>query len=1108
MQQSNYRLLIEKIDAFIRRYYLNKLLRGLIIWAAVLFSGYFIAALSEYFGHFNSVTRTVIFYFFILINVLIVVALVMPPLLLWQKLGRTIGHEQAAEIIGRHFAEIKDKLLNTLQLNTLAGHDEHHKHLIEASINQKIDTLRPVRFPSAVNLRANRKYLKWVFIPVSIVVIVAIAAPTILSESTKRLVKHDQYFAPPLPFNFNIENKSLAVTQGNDLDLNVRLTGNEFPSDIYIESDGHVFKTEKISISRFKYHFSNLQQTTSFKLSGGGYTSLKYNIRVTARPSLLRLDAHLAYPAYLHKKNETLANAGELTVPAGTTVSWRIVTQNADAVLFTLNNEQKKLITSDKGTFIYSARMLKPSAYVIAPINGSAISDSSAYHINIIADEAPAIAVEEKQDSVSIKSLYFTGKIQDDHGFSSLKFHYKVQTQDGRQSSFSQLVKADLSGTSSSFFYYWNIAAIKAAPGDRVSYFFEVTDNDGVSGPKATRTPERELSIPSEKQLAAQLNAGSQQVKQKMASAAKMASQIERESQRLNQILLNKRDLTFDEKKQVQDLMDKKKELDALVKEAQAENKKNVYNRQQNQQQTEQVTKMQNELDKLMDNLLDEKTQQMLQRLQEMLQQEQKESTRRELTKMQSDNKSLKKELDRMLELYKKLEFEQRLNEQVSRLNELSQQQQKLAEQTADQKVESKTMQQKQEQLKKDFEGVKKSLDDLQKSTADDQQNKFDSPKADEQKIDQQMDDAGIQISKNNSKKASESQKQAAQSLEQLGRKLQKDNEEKEGEELNIDARQLRGLLKDLVNSSFAQEKLMQTFKSTNASNPDYVNLTQHQKNIKDNLKTTEDSLYALSKRVPQIQSTVNTEITSVNDRITKALEKLGDRRTPEAVSDQQYAMTAMNNLALMLDEVLDQLQNSMKNAKSGKGKSKQSMQQLSQMQQKLNNNMQQMREQMQWQALQGQGQNQAKGQHQSQSEQFARMAREQQAIRQALQQYNRDALKDGKGNPGDLDKIAKQMEQTETDLVNRRITDDAIKRQEQIKSRLLEAEKAEQEREQDKQRLSKAGKNIPPGYIKALQQYEEKRTKQTELIRSVSPELNFYYKQKAKKYFEQINGK
>jgi hypothetical protein len=141
-------------------------------------------------------------------------------------------------------------------------------------------------------------------------------------------------------------------------------------------------------------------------------------------------------------------------------------------------------------------------------------------------------------------------------------------------------------------------------------------------------------------------------------------------------------------------------------------------------------------------------------------------------------------------------------------------------------------------------------------------------------------------------------------------------------------------------------------------------------------------------------------------------------------------------------------------------------------------------------------------------SEQLAKMARQQQMIRQALEQINRDENKDGKGGLGNLDKISKEMEQTEHDLVNRKITDEALKRQQQIQSRLLEAEKAEQEREQDQQRESHTGKDIPPGYIKELQGYQQQRNKQTEQIKTVSPALNLYYKQKIKSYFDQLNAK
>ena len=196
----NYELLIGKINTFIRKYYFNNLLRGLIFLGAGLFSAYIVITVSEYFWHFNTVFRTFLFYFFILLNLGLIAWLIIPSLLAWLRLGKTITHDQAAEIIGKHFYDVKDKLLNTLQLKKLTDTGAEHRELIEASINQKIETLKPVSFPSAINIKENTKYLKWVVFPAAVICIIALAAPSILTEGTKRLIRHNEYFALVWPF--------------------------------------------------------------------------------------------------------------------------------------------------------------------------------------------------------------------------------------------------------------------------------------------------------------------------------------------------------------------------------------------------------------------------------------------------------------------------------------------------------------------------------------------------------------------------------------------------------------------------------------------------------------------------------------------------------------------------------------------------------------------------------------------------------------------------------------------------------------------------------------------------------------------------------------------
>ncbi len=1206
----NYSVLIEKINTFIRKYYLNNLLRGLIFLGAGLFSAYVVITLSEYFGNFDSFFRGILFYGFIVLNLTLIAWLVVPPLMAYMKLGKTLSHDEAAEIIGKHFNDINDKLLNTLQLKKQSATDDRHRDLIEASIDQKIVNLKPVRFPSAINIKENNKYLKWVLTPVAVIIIIGLAAPSILTESTKKIIRHNEYFAPVAPFQFVLLNDNLSVVQGEDLKLDLKLTGNQLPADVYVETANNTFKLDKENVTRFHYQFSNLQQNTKFRLVGNGFTSQPYEIKVNLRPSLLHFDVELRYPAYLHKKNETLSNAGDLTIPAGTTVKWLFHTQNANSLGFSINDKSFRLNPTGTDLFEHTARVIGTSVYKINPQNAVVThTDSAAYRITTIADEPPAITVNEKPDSVSMQAFYFDGKIQDDHGFSALTFHYRVGEPGSKsEKDVVKSVKADLNQSLSDFFYFWNLKELGIKPGDRVTYFFEVADNDDVNGHKKARTAERTLNMPDENQLREELNAGTTGVKQKMQSAIKLAEQIERDSKKMDQMLLNKNSLSFDEKKQVEDLLNKRKELDDLVKQIQADNKKNLYNRQENEEQSKELLEKQKEIENLLNNVLDPKTKELLQKLQQLMQQGQKNNTREELSKMNTDNKSLKKELDRMLELYKKLEFDQKLNQNINQLKKLAEKQEKLSEeskqadqqqkpgdnkqddkqqgvenkafdkqqkaddkqgdkqqkagdkqddkqqkagdkkdgkqqdadnkqndkqqkagedkqgdkqpQSAEDKEKTERLEQQQKNLNKEFDQIKKDLKELDNP---DNKQDFKNPQQEENSIEQEMQESSKQLSKNNRQKASQSQKQASEQMKKLAQKMEQEQEENEQEQTEVDAKQLRELLKSLVNSSFSQEKTMESLRSINPSDPNYVSLAQTQKNIKDNLKTAEDSLFSLSKRIPQIQSTVNREITTINTQIDNALENLGERRTAEANRSQQYAMTAMNNLALMLSDALSQMQDKM-SEKSGKGKSSKpmSLSQLRKMQEKLSQNMQKAREQMQREGNQPgqqpgqkgqQGQGQQPGQQQGQgrgqmSEQLARMAREQQAIRQALQQLNNEQSKNGGAGIDGADKMSQQMEQIEKDIVNRKITDEAVARQKEIHIRLLEAEKAEQEREQDKKRESQAGKDLPPGYIKALQDYQQVKGKQTEQIKTVPPALNLYYKQKIKSYFDQLNAK
>jgi hypothetical protein len=320
------------------------------------------------------------------------------------------------------------------------------------------------------------------------------------------------------------------------------------------------------------------------------------------------------------------------------------------------------------------------------------------------------------------------------------------------------------------------------------------------------------------------------------------------------------------------------------------------------------------------------------------------------------------------------------------------------------------------------------------------------------------------------------------------------------------DIRTLREILENLVRASFEQEDLMQRFSNIKKNDPRYVKMGQEQKNLKNSLQIIEDSLFALSKRQTAIESFVNREINQINQNAENVLVFIHDRNIPKITSGQQYIMTSVNNLALLLSEALQQMQEQMAQSSSsksgascnnpkagGSGKKPSSAKTMRQMQEQLNKQMEEMKN-----SMQKGGKQQKAGQ--SMSEQFARMAAQQEAIRRMMQEYGEQIEQQGKGNT--IGEMMKQMEQTENELVNKIISPETLKRQQEILTRLLESEKAEQQRELDQKRESNEAKNDifsnPGKYF----EYNTKKFKEAELLKTMPPSLKIFYKNKVSQYF------
>src|SRR5690606_8418183 len=136
-------------------------------------------------------------------------------------------------------------------------------------------------------------------------------------------------------------------------------------------------------------------------------------------------------------------------------------------------------------------------------------------------------------------------------------------------------------------------------------------------------------------------------------------------------------------------------------------------------------------------------------------------------------------------------------------------------------------------------------------------------------------------------------------------------------------------------------------------------------------------------------------------------------------------------------------------------------------------------------------------------SEELAEMAAGQARIRWAMQELQERMKQDGQGPGGDL---PAKMEQTEMDLVNKQLTDQLIKRQQEILTRLLEAEKAVREQDLDDERKGETAKEYDQSLPPAFEEYLRLKEKEVELLKTVPPKLYPYYRKEVDEYFKRLS--
>ncbi len=1125
MQESNYQQLIQKLDAFIRKFYVNNLIRGSLHSIALLSVMWVSFVLIEHYVFSSSVSsvelRKTLFYSFVGIATVAIGIWVALPLVQYFRLGKVISHEQAAKIVGEHFSNVKDKLLNVLQLKH--QEDQEKSALLLAAINQKTTELQPVPFQKAIDLRKNRKYLRFVLPPLFVFLLLLFSS-NIIQNSTSRIINNDKQFEREALFGFLVKEENPTVVQYEDyvLEVDIKDKG-ALPSEIFIEVDNYKYKLERQSPTKFTYTFYKMQKDAEFRLSANGFTSRSYGIDVLEKPNILDFNVKLDYPAYIGRKDEEMSNVGDLVVPAGTNIEWLFQAKHTDALAIRLPGEDAPEAATQAGrnNFSIKKKILRDGQYQIFISNELLPNgDSVGYSLTVIPDLYPSIELQKFEDSTDNKLIFFAGEASDDYGIRNLNFHYSIE-KEGKTVHQDKIPMSIQSGKQTTYDYVLNVRDFNLKPGEKLSYYFQVWDNDGIQGSKSAKTSIMYFQMPTLEEVKQKEEENDTEIKSDLEDAMKEVEKLQRNIKKAKEGVLQKNELNWQDRREIEKLIEQQKAAEEKIKQAQENFEENLKNQEEFQKVDEELKKKQEMIQKLFEEVMSDEMKELFEKMEQMLDDLNKDEVLEQLDNMEMNDEELKQELDRMLNLFKKMEVEKEMMDAIDELDSLAQEQEELSKETeenADKNdpAKQKELEEKQEEINKKFEDIQKKMEDAkQKNEELEQPMDMDSKDLEQQQqeVEENLNNSSQQLKKKQNNNASKSQKNASKKMKQMSEEMKDMMNMNQMQQMEQDVKAMRQLLENLVTMSFEQEQLIEDIRRTIPNTPMYVKLVQKQHKLKDDFRHIEDSLEVLAKRVFQLQSFITEKVTDVKKNLDRSLEMLEGRQKRTAMVQQQYTMTYVNDLALMLSESMDQMQQQMaqqmagqqmcekpggsgspgsKGMGQGKEGNKPGMGGLRQMQEQLNKQIQKLQEMMK------------NGQTPS-SRQFAEMAAKQAAIRKALQDMKREKQQKGGSGGKELQELIDQMDKVETDLVNKRLPHDMNKRQQDILTRLLENENAEREREYDNERKAEKPEETEPKLPPAMEEYLEKRKSQVEMFKTVSPSLKPYYKNLVEEYFRAL---
>jgi len=921
-----------------------------------------------------------------------------------------------------------------------------------------------------VNWQLPISWSKYGVIPLGLILILILAAPQGLRQASVRLFSPGTTFVRPTPFTISVTPGTTKLIKGDSITLIAQTHGTQLPESITFEVGVSGEKTilshtvNADSLGQFVHQENNVRLPLRYRAISGSITSQWCQISIIDRPILRNLQITLTPPLYTKLPTVELpAGTGHITAVQGTQAKIEIQSSIPESRARILLDSDEILLDDMSGKI--TIRDASTYQILLESPNGVRNVDPITYSITPIFDRYPSVEIisplgNETMDFELLVPLIL--RVQDDFGYSRFTLSWRLSESrfGDTMESFNDL-ELSLPSTPE-VNYLWNLdtsTGLDIVHGDVISYYVTIWDNDGHNGPKKKTSSIQQLRLPSITERYETLSSTQENTEVNLESLITDAQQIRNQFDELQDEVRRKQDSSWNDRQNLEALQQAQETLQMRVDDL-------ASNMADAAQQMEDHNLVSDDLLDLFDEIQDvtqeinsPELMEALQQLQEALSDLDPAAMQESFEKFEFNEELFRERMERALELFKNFQIQQQLEEAATRAEEIKNVQENLSEQTHDnefsENLDSLSMEQQQAaqdmtSLEVKMEEIVNRMEEMQNAPSS-EMNQLNQETLD-QKFPEQMQENAQQMEAGQMQQANQGQQNMSQSMQQLQSDLRQMQSEMAGQQMKINTSALKKVLTNTLRLSINQEQLRMEIADATHESSLLRDFARQQSILSTGGTLVADSLQSLARRLPQLSREVQQLAGNAILNMDATTEELTARDPFSAQIPASQAMTSLNDIALILSDLLDQLMNSSSSSGSGGMSMEDMIQQLQQMAQRQDQLNQALKEIY--------GQQSGERLSPDMQQRLDQLAAQQEAMRRQLTEMaqERDLANQ---LAGDLERIAQQMEETVQELQSHQLNRPSIQRQQQILTRLLDASRSLQERGRERRREGRQAEYI-----------------------------------------------